>query len=253
MSEPSIRRTIERNTLFNALGRLWEAALNIVLMAYILHHVTTAEWGLWGLVGIFTGYVALLDFGMSSGFAKYIAEHAARGEYNRVSNIVSTGLAAYTILGLALLALLWPGVDILIWIVAHLRPGNHEAILKSAMTQDARFLLRGGLLLMVASNCIASFSAIQTGMQRMGISNLLGFGVSLIKIVATVAFLQWGYGVRGLLGAQFVMFAAFAIASVIIAYRLVPGLHITPRAVTREALRKLFSFGWRAQVSRPSG
>ena len=252
MSESSIRRTIERNTLFNALGRLWEAALNIVLMAYILHHVTTAEWGLWGLVGIFTGYVALLDFGMSSGFAKYIAEYAARGEYDRVSNIVSTGLAAYALLGLFLLVLLWPGVDVLIWVVVHLRPGDHEAILQSAMTHDARFLLRGGLVLMMASNCVASFSAVQTGMQRMGISNLLGFVVSLVKIAATVAFLQWGYGVRGLLGVQFVMFAVFAVASVMIAYHLVPGLQITPRAVTRGALRKLFSFGWRAQVSRLS-
>jgi len=57
----SVARTIARNTAFNAAGRMWEAVCNIVLTAYIVPKVGLAGWGLWGLISVFTGYVALFD------------------------------------------------------------------------------------------------------------------------------------------------------------------------------------------------
>ncbi|GAG39120.1 unnamed protein product, partial [marine sediment metagenome] len=46
--------------------------------------------------------------------------------------------------------------------------------------------------------------------------------------------------------------AVFAVASVAIAHRLAPSLRVSPGAMRRGAMRKLYSFGWRAQIARLS-
>ena len=95
----SVRRTLTRNTAFNAAGRFWDAASGLVLQAYILDRIGMAAWGLWAFVNVFTSYVGLVDFGVGSSFAKYIAEHAARDEDDEVTAVVSTGFFFYLVLG----------------------------------------------------------------------------------------------------------------------------------------------------------
>lgn len=246
-----MRDRLVRNTAFNAAGRFWEAAVNLVLAAYIVPRVGLAGWGLWSLISIFTGYVALFDFGIGSGFTRYIAEYAARDERGRMSAVVTTGLAAYVVFGVLLCAVIWPLVEPLLWLIAWLTPQS-AGWQDPALVDEVRFLLRGGLVLFAFSNCIAPFTAIQTGLQRMGVTNVISFGASLLKIAVTVAFLEAGLGVRGLLYAQGVVLGAFSVAAVLVAFRLAPGLAVAPRHLSRDALGVLFQFGWRAQVARLS-
>jgi len=60
----SVRETIVRNTGFNALGRVWEALVGLVLIAYIVSQIGFAQYGLWGVIAAFTGYAALFDLGV---------------------------------------------------------------------------------------------------------------------------------------------------------------------------------------------
>ena len=50
----SDRRTIARNTAFNAAGRIWEAVAAIGLTIYIIDRVGLEGFGLWSLVAVFT-------------------------------------------------------------------------------------------------------------------------------------------------------------------------------------------------------
>jgi O-antigen/teichoic acid export membrane protein len=248
----SVARTIARNTTFNAAGRMWEAICNIVLTAYIVSKVGVAGWGLWGLISVFTGYVALFDLGMGSGFAKFIAEHVARKEKQGISCVVSTGLFFYLLFGAILIAVCWPCIDPLIELLRRLDPNRTRDLAQAAFIGDVRFLLRWGLVLFAASNCIGALSAVQTGLQRMDVTNILGFVASMIKVLATVLFLELGYGLRGLLYANAVVFAFFGLGAVVAALALVPGLEISMRCVSRETSLTLFRYGWRTQVSRLS-
>ncbi len=248
----SVRGTLVRNTTFNAAGRIWEGMCNVVLTAYIVPRVGLSGWGLWALLGVFTGYVALLDFGMNSGLAKYIAEHAARDERDEVSAVVSTGFFFYLVFGVALVALGWICIDPLLAFIAHLSPQHAKTLAEAELFDEARFLLKWGLALFAVSNCIAAFTAIQTGLQRMGITNAISFGASLLKVGATVALLETGHGVRGLLYANALVMAYFAVAAVAAAFLLVPSLRVTPSRIGYGAFQRLFSFGWKSQVSRLS-
>ena len=242
----SVRSTIARNTFYNAAGRLWEFAAGIVLMRIIVEYIGVGELGLWALVGPFIGYVALLDIGIGSGFSKYIAEHAARDEHRALSEVVSTGFYYYLLFGAVIVAIGWPLLGLGIDAVAH------WAGLAATSRNDLRFLFQWGLVLFAASNCITAFTAIQTGLQRMGVTNALSFMASVVKIVGTVYFLARGQGVRGLLYAEGLSTGTFALASVVAAFCLRPSLRVSPRLVSWPAFRRLFGFGWRTQIAHLS-
>ncbi len=246
----SVRRVLTRNTAFNAAGRLWEALVTLVLTPYIVERVGVTAWGLWALISVFTGYIGLLDFGMASGFAKYIAEHAARHEDDRISSVVSTGFFFYLLLGVLLVVAGWPCIDFLVALMGRLDPQKVPDLSSAEFLADIRFLLRWAVVLFAASNAVAPFTAIQTGLQRMGVTNLLSFGASLIKIVATVLFLEMGYGIRGLLYSNAIVFVAFATGSIAVAFCLARGLRLSPTRLNRQTFRQLFSFGWRTQVAK---
>jgi len=252
----SVRRTIARNTVFNALGRFWEGVLGIGLTIYIVHKIRFDGYGLWSLVAMFTGYAALTDFGVSSAFTKYIAEYAARDDDTEVSSVVSTGVVFYAVFGIVLVGVGWPAIDLLItsvvWLLTTLHP-EQKALYESAKAVgDIRFLFRGALLIFAVTNCIAPFTSLHTGLQRMGITNALSFAASLLKLAFTVLFLETGCGVVGLLYANAAVLAVFAIASLAIAYRIFPKLRLGPRYVRRSTLGTLFGFGWRTQVAKLS-
>ncbi|MCH7960013.1 MAG: polysaccharide biosynthesis protein [Candidatus Hydrogenedentes bacterium] len=255
----SVARTIARNTAFNGLGRAWEAVVGLVLVAYIVSRVGASGYGLWAVVGAFTGYAALFDLGIGSAYAKYIAEHAARDERDRISGIVSTGVFFYVVFGGIFIALMWPVVDVIFALVQGMgdgaagEPGDASGNpLDVPVLNELHYLIRWGLVLFVASNILAPFSAVQTGLQRMGITNAIGAGVSIVKIVATIAFLELGFGVRGLLYVNAMVLAAFGVASVVTAFRICPGLRVSLSQVSWTTFRTLFTFGWRTQVSRLS-
>ena len=248
----SIRETIARNTLFNALGRIWDALLGLVLIAYIVSQIGVSQYGLWAIISAFTGYAALFDLGVGSAYTKYIAEHVARDEREEISSVVSTGFFFYVLFGLLFVSIAWPALDALLGLAGRLSSTAAGDLGQPEVIEDMRFLLRWGLVLFAVSNCIMPFTAIQTGLQRMGVTNAISVGVSLVKVAATVFFLESGYGVRGLIYANALVLGVFGVASIAAAFVLLPSLRISVFRISRATFRRLFSFGWRTQVSRLS-
>jgi len=238
--------------LFNALGRCFEAVLGLFLTWYTVEKIHTEGWGLWSLVAVFTGYASLLDFGVSSGFTKYVAEHEARGERLAVSRVVSTGFFFYLGLGGLIVLVGFPFIDqLLAWALAFAAQGE-QALYARENIEDMRFLFRGALILFVVNNCIAPFTSISLGLQRMGTTNLLSGAATIVKAAATFYFLENGHGVRGLLYTNAVATLFFGAGSVVIAHRLFPGLRLSPLHVHRSTFRSLFTFGWQTQVAKLS-
>jgi len=248
----SVRETIARNTAYNTLGKVWEAIVGLILIAYIVSRLGVAQYGLWAVISAFTGYAALFDLGVGAAYAKFIAEHEAKGEREEISRIVSTGVFFYLLFGAVFLALAWPLVDLLLALIEGLGGSAAGDLGRPEVMADMRFLLRWGLVLFVASNCILPFTSIQTGLQRMGVTNVIGVGVSFVKIGGTVYFLESGFGVRGLIYSNALVLGVFAVASGIAAFVLCPSLRISVFRVSGATFRRLFGFGWRTQVSRLS-
>ncbi len=247
-----VRERIARNTMFNAGGRFWDAAVSLGLMAYIVHRLGAGTYGIWAVVGALTGYATLLDVGVGSGYAKFIAEHEARDEREAISSVVSTGFYCYIAIGGVFVSLLWPLVGVAAGAMGSWEFSGAGRLENSEAVAEIEHLVRWGLVLFAVSNCIAPFTAVQTGLQRMGVTNAISVAVSLVKVGATIGFLEAGYGIRGLLYANAAVLVVFAFLSFGAAFVLCPSLCVSPGRVSSKTFRKLFHFGWRTQVSRLS-
>jgi len=244
----ALREVIARNTAYNALGRAWEALASLVLIAYIVARVGIEQYGLWAIVAAFTGYAALFDLGIASAYSRFVAEHHARNERERVSAVISTGLLYQIFFAAGFVAVTWFAVDALVWA---LRAWDGAGALGSIeTTEELRFLLRWSFAIFAATGLLAPFMAVPFGLQRMGVSNAISAAMSLVKIGATVAFLEMGHGLRGLVYANAIVTAAFAIAGIAAAFAVCPWLRVAPWRASWSVFRRLFSFGWRTQVSR---
>lgn len=236
----SLRATIARNTIFNGIGRAWDLLTGLFLTWYIVRHTGLAGLGLWSLVMAFTGYAALFDLGLASGFSRHIAAHHARDDRHALSAVLSTGFFFYLVTGFLILAATWWSLPALVAYV----------VADAASWPEVLGLLRGALLLLVAQQALAPFVAVPIGLQRMGLANVIGWAVSLVKVVATVGLLHAGYGVTGLLYAQGAVIAAQYLLAVPAAFLIAPGLRLDPRTLGMPVFRELFSFGWRSQIAR---
>ncbi len=240
----SRRRLLAKNTALNAAGRVWDAVSSLVLIRYAVDQLGDGAFGVWVLVGAFTGYIALLDFGLASAYVKFNAEHWARDEVDEISSVLSTGTAFYCGIGALLTAVAWPCAPLAVTLL------EHWNMLGGIDVAEAVFVLRWSVMLFAATSAMAGFAALLTGLQRMGLTNALAFVASLVKLTSAVLFIEWGYGLRGLLIAHWAAFGVFALGCAIAAHWIVPGLRVSITRIRRATFHKLFGFGVRAQVAR---
>jgi len=96
------------NTFFNVLGRSWSFLITLLLTPYILKHLDKGEFGVWVLLSVFTSSFNLLDLGLGSSFVKYISAYYTYEEYDRMNEVLFSGLVFYGIFGVLLTAIAWP-------------------------------------------------------------------------------------------------------------------------------------------------
>src|SRR4029079_2823329 len=90
------------NTFFNVLGRSWSFVVTLLLTPYILHRLPLGDFGVWVLLGVFTTSFNLLDLGLGSSFVKYISAYHTHQDYDRINEVLFSGLIFYSIFGVFL-------------------------------------------------------------------------------------------------------------------------------------------------------
>jgi len=236
----SVSDKIIRNTIYNTAGTLWFTLIGIFLTPYIVWRIGHERFGIWAIVGVITGYFGLLDFGIGSSFVKYIAEFYAQKEYDKINRLINTGFVSYLIFAVCVITLALFFIDPLLVFFK----------IPAGLCQEARFVFIVGIILFVSSNALSPFGAIQGGLQRMDISNKISVLISFCNIFGTVYFLEKGYGLRGLMINNAIIFCLSRIIHITIAYRLLPGLRFNPLLLDKTIFKSLFGYGYKLQISR---
>lgn len=236
----SIPQKIARNTLFNSIGRFWSMGVSFLLTPYIISQIGIERFGIWSLISVLVGYFGLLDLGVNYAFVKYIAEEEVKTNYQSINRIVNTGLVFY----LALAVLIVPS--------AYLMSDQLLSLLKAPpeIHDEVLFILTAAVLIFCLSNAFSVFEGVITGLQRMDISNAIKIVSSVPQAISTVLLLRLGYGLRGLITAQAIMFGVASLLLLTAAFRLLPTLRLSPRYFHWPSLRRLVSYGAKVQVSR---
>jgi O-antigen/teichoic acid export membrane protein len=222
-----------RNVSLNFVSQVWFAALAIVTTPYIVRELGPDLYGLYILVAAILGYFSFLDLGLGAALTKYVAQYDAVHDRAAVTRILRTACAAYVVLGgvgALILAAVTP------WLVEHvfsIPPSDQQ-------TARAGFYLAAlGFLVNLPSQ---TFGIVPTALQRFDyvVGRTIFFGS--LAILATVAVLAMGYGLREVFIVNLLITLATAVSFYVVARRLLPWVRFSPR-VYKSELRTLLTFG----------
>jgi O-antigen/teichoic acid export membrane protein len=77
------------------------AAIGFVMVPFMAHHLGDKLFGIWTLVGTFSGTCALLDLGLSRAVGRFVAIHIGNNDFRNVNVYVNTALVIYCLMGVA--------------------------------------------------------------------------------------------------------------------------------------------------------
>jgi O-antigen/teichoic acid export membrane protein len=221
-----------RNAASNGAAFLISAVVTLLLTPLIVHGLGPTYYGIWSLISVATGLVAMLDLGMTTALWRALSRALVSGEVSEPPSLIRTALMFYLLVGSA-------GFLIMAVVgVALIHPlfgltGNARE------TAQFAFVLAGAAF--VIEVVTRAFSAVPSALQRFDIASsvrllsTLGFAALAAVVMATHR------GLRALTLAVVLSDILTLLAAVIIARRLVPELSFRPSLDTAR-LRALASF-----------
>ncbi len=211
----------------------------VFLPPLILSQLSLEEYGVWATCFILIGYLGMGAFGVSSVYVRYTAAFAAKGEYDKISRLVSTGVVVVTAVNLLLLVGVWFTLPAVVDMF-HVEPAFRETAEKLLFITTAVFLL---------DLSFGVFEDVLTGLQYITKTNAIWVGTFLLEAVLIVALLLMGLGIWALMWAFVVRYVVGVVASVVLCRRLVPELSVHPRNFDRSMLKLFYRYGGIVQVS----
>src|SRR5262245_2352965 len=239
-------RTILKNVGSNSLGYVVNVAVGLALSPFIRNSLGNAGTGIWSLVVSFVGYYGLLDVGIRSAVGHYVATYHARRDAAQVNRILGSALAMMLLVAAVAAAITIAAAFWLPSWIAHLnelRVAGGEKPFDLSGALDDPGTLRAVVLVMglgfAANFPMVLYGTVIYSLQRIGLQNAIGIGQVLLRAALTVWALRAGYGIRGLAAVVVGTNALAWIASIAAAYRVLPGLSLSPRHANRASSREL--------------
>ncbi len=131
-------------------------------------------------------YFEINNFGINTAFIKYTAQYHATGDYRRLSDVLSTGMAAAGCIGIGGLGVLWLFTG---QIVGFFQLAGENVV-------DARFVVLGVGMATGLKIAFGVYRSVLTGIQRLDIVNGVHVLFLTAELGAVVVFFYYGYGIR---------------------------------------------------------
>jgi O-antigen/teichoic acid export membrane protein len=107
----SHKRKVLQGSASNIVRLLLSFLVALVLPPFLVHRLSTPEYGAWVLILQLGAYVSLLDFGLQTAIGKFVAEHDGAGDHAASHHLVSTSFTllagAALLAGMAVVVMTW--------------------------------------------------------------------------------------------------------------------------------------------------
>lgn len=205
------RSLLVRGLFSNYVGIFFAIAVAFVMSPYLVHTLGDSAYGVWTILSALTGYLLVLDLGISSAIIKYAAKYRALDDKEALSEFVSSALIVY--IGVALFIVVFTPVLIHFLIryidfddsLSHLMPllvfltavnvvftcfrGLFEGIYMGLQRQDIQIALR---VLQLLTNSVLIYLVLEQGIGLVGMSwAALGTQVFFLGIAAFILYRQY--------------------------------------------------------------
>ena len=91
---------VTKNIIYNFGGQITLLLLGLLTTPYIIHHLGNDLYAILSLVGVFIGYLSILDLGLGLSIIKYLSEYHAKNDNEALQKLIGTALVVYIIIGL---------------------------------------------------------------------------------------------------------------------------------------------------------
>ncbi len=228
------KRLVAVNAASTVARRILSITVLVWLQQFLMRRLSADEYTLLPVLMSVMMFVPLLTTIIASGMGRFVTEAYAKGDEERVTQIVSSMLPIF--LGAALLLV---GVGgLLAWQV--------DVVLKVAPERvaDARTML---LLLFAGAAFGVGTTPFALGInvrQRLVLGNLISLGIEVARVTLLFVFL-WGLGVEvvWVILASVASGAAGQVVVCLVSKRLVPSLRFRRDALRADVVRALIGFG----------
>jgi O-antigen/teichoic acid export membrane protein len=234
----TVQRSLSRNVSIAIVARVGYLASRLFIPPFVLTRVGLEAYGLWSAAFVLVSYLGISTFGISNVYIKYVAGYLAAEDYRRANSLLSTGFLVTSGVCLALFAglcLEWSWI--LTWID-----------IPPYLMNDAREVVFSIVTIFLLSLACSVFSDALIGAQQLATVQKIWTVAYLVETVLIFTFVGLGRGISGMAEA-FVIRTIIEIGlSAFVAFRRLSWLRISPALCSREALRKLVSFGGVVQL-----
>lgn len=222
-----------KNSIYNVMGFIVTFPILILLTPYMLDVLGKARFGVWAIAGVVTSYAQLSDMGMTTAIVKFVAEHWAKEEVERISKVVSTAFFSFAVVG----GIVATGILLARhFIVVNLLKVPPE------MQSEALFVVSGIVIIFYFNLLFSVYNSVLIGLQRMDVTNIIMTSSKVLRALGMWFFLALGFGLKGLIinGALFSFLTA--IINAYWARRLTGRLQVNPLYFSFGELQRVIKY-----------
>jgi len=162
------------------------ALVQFFLLPFIIGHVGKEIYGVYLLVLTFTGYLALIDFGVMSALTKYVSEFRGRGDAQGLGNIINASFTFYVLVGLVIGGALLAAAGVV--------PQFFRIQPQDIATAQKLFVTAGCTALVVWP--LNTFRGAVQGFNKWNVDATVSISVQVLSAAATVLILRNGGGME---------------------------------------------------------
>lgn len=222
-------RRLLGNSIWNFSGAVLPAVVMLVTVPIIVHRLGAVDYGLLALITSIVGYFTLIDFNVTTGTVKFVAEFHSVGRRKELNQSITFGLVVYLAAGTIGAVLIYAFAKPLV---------NHVFNVPEASRAMAEELLRLAALGFLFTQLQAYMMSIPQALQRYDIGARFEIAFGVLVPLITVAVLLMGFGLFEVVLVR-VIAAALNVAGLAVFCRhLLPDFHwdIPKRDLARNML-----------------
>jgi len=230
-----------KKSVANFIGGIVPAIASLLTVPVIVARLGTVEYGLFTLVTAIVGYFALIDINVTAGSVKYLSEHHARGEHDRVNQVISFGGFIYFVIGILGGIGIFIFADTLVTSFFNVPENLHEVARKTLQVASVAFFF-GQMQVYLLS--------IPQALQRYDLSGMVESVFGTLTSISTVIVVLFGGGLVEIVLVRLVLSAINCGLLLNIIRKILPFARLTKP--DRETVNKLASFSAYSYLSRIS-
>ncbi len=239
----SARRSLLLGAATNWAAFAATLVVSFFLAPYLIQHLGDARYGVWCVVESILAYFTLFDLGIAACLVRYVAKFHTTNERSELNKLVSACLIIFTIAAVAVLLL---GSAL----VPFVAPGLERKLGDQGDIAPFMFLMLANLAVTLP---LSVFPTMLDGLQQYATKSAVRLGFLAMRVSGIVYVMETQPGLWPLAIVFTVTNLLEHAVMAMLAFRFLPGLHLSRRLVDRETLHRVKGYSVDAFLAMLAG